>query len=71
MTYRKLTNEDIAYIKKNCIKGDAIMGVRAIAKRLNVSHTTVKEIVNGKRWKDVTELQDIPTRKEGNQDDKA
>ncbi len=48
---KKITDEQIEYIRKNCIKGDKEFGVRAIARKLGLSHTTVKDVLNNKRWK--------------------
>lgn len=46
----RVTAEQIEYIRKNCVKGDSQFGVRAIARKLGISHTTVKDIVNNKRF---------------------
>ena len=48
---KKITDEQIEYIRQHCIKGDKEYGVRAIARKFGLSHTTVKDVLNNKRWK--------------------
>lgn len=48
---RKLSVEDINYIRNNYKPKDSEFGARALARHFNVNHRTILEIVNGKRYK--------------------
>lgn len=50
---RKLSDEEVAYIKTNYIPGDKEFGLRALSKRFGVSHPTLSRVVNGVRYKDI------------------
>jgi hypothetical protein len=47
----KLNSEQVIWIRKNYIKGDTEFGQRALAKKLNVSKTTIKYVIEYKLWK--------------------
>lgn len=47
---RKLRDEDVIYIKQNYIPRDSEFGNRALAKRFNVSHSIISDIINGKTY---------------------
>jgi hypothetical protein len=47
----KLSSESVIWIRTNFIKGDLSFGYRAIAKRYNVSKTTIMHVIKGKLWK--------------------
>ena len=48
--HRKLTNEDVMYIRKNYIPRDKIFGCRALAKQFGVAHPQISKIINYKRY---------------------
>ena len=48
---RKLTDEDVIFIKENYIARDRNFGGRALARRFNVSHITIDHIINGKTYR--------------------
>ncbi len=48
----KLTKEQVAYIKHNYIKGDHKYGQLALASQFGVADSTIRNILNGKTWKD-------------------
>jgi hypothetical protein len=47
----KLSSESVIWIRTNFIKGDLSFGYRAIAKKYNVSKTTIMDVIKGKLWK--------------------
>lgn len=47
---RKLTSDQVAYIKKVYKKGDSTYGVRALAKIFNVSQSCISSIMLGHSW---------------------
>lgn len=47
----KLSSEIVIWIRNNFIKGDLEFGQRALAKRFGVSKTTIKNVIEGKLWK--------------------
>ena len=50
----KLSNEEAAEIRRNCIPRDKNLGIRAFAKKFNLNWHTVADIVYGKTYKDAT-----------------
>lgn len=48
---RKLTEENINYIKDNYIPRHPQYGVRALARKFNVSHSVISDILNNKSYK--------------------
>ena len=46
----KLTETDIKFIREKYIPRDKKFGVRALARKYNVHHTTISHIVNGMVW---------------------
>lgn len=48
----KLTESDVAYIKKNYIKGDKKYGAKILADRFGVAHQTICAVVSGQNWKE-------------------
>jgi hypothetical protein len=48
---RKLTDEDVAFIKENYIARDRNFGGRALARKFNVSHITIDYIISGKTYR--------------------
>lgn len=55
-TRRKLSEEDVRYIRKHYIVGDRNYGGRALARKYNVDHTVINNIVKNKTY---TEYLDI------------
>lgn len=51
----KLTKEDVKYIQQKYISGSREFGVRALARKFNVAHTTILSIIKGKTWCNTTE----------------
>jgi len=49
----KLTKQDVIWIRTNFIKGDLSFGYRPIAKKYNVSKTTIMHIISKKLWKNI------------------
>lgn len=47
------TEKEVKYIKENCIKYDANLGINALARKFNVSQGAIAAIVNNKTWKGV------------------
>ena len=45
-----LTNSDVLYIRKKCVKRDKEFGVRALARKFNVDHSVISDIINRKLW---------------------
>ena len=48
---RKLTDEDVDFIKENYIARDRNFGGRALARKFNVSHITIDYIISGKTYR--------------------
>jgi len=46
----KLTNAQVADIRKRYVKGSREAGTVALAREFNVDHKTIWNIVNGKAW---------------------
>lgn len=51
---RKLSDEDVKYIRENCKPKCREFGLRALALRFGVSRNTISHIVEGLRYVDVT-----------------
>ena len=51
---KKLTPEQVRYIRKHFIKGNKEFGSHALAKKFNVKPQTILDVVNYKRYKNVT-----------------
>lgn len=47
----KLTLEQVLYIKNHCIIGSKEYGMQAMAKKFNICHNSVKQIIMGKSYK--------------------
>lgn len=47
----KLTQFEVDYIRNNYIPKDNKYGCRALARKFNVHHKTIEDIVNNKKWK--------------------
>ena len=45
MPKKKLTLEDVQYIKKHCVFGDPNFGVRALARKFGVLPSTINELL--------------------------
>ena len=50
---RKLTDEQVRYIRKNYIPHSKEFGRRALAKKFNIDYSTIGYIISGKTYKDV------------------
>ena len=50
----KLTQEQVDYIKTNCIPGDKDFGCAALGRIFNISPTTVSKIIHNHSWKTYT-----------------
>ena len=46
----KLNQKDINYIRKNYIPRDVNYGARALARKYNVHHKTIEDIIHNKKW---------------------
>ena len=49
---RKLSNEDVKYIKEHYIRGSSEWGQTGLAKKFNVSQATIKDLLLGHLYKD-------------------
>ena len=49
----KLTKNDVIWIREHYIKKDKDYSTKAIAQKYNIGETTVREIISGKKWKDL------------------
>ena len=47
----KLSTNDVAYIKKNYIRGDKQYGAKALAAKFGVAHQTICAVVSGQNWR--------------------
>lgn len=47
---RKLTSEDALFIRQNYVPRDKKCGARALARKFNVSHSTIESIINGETY---------------------
>ena len=47
----KLSANDVAYIKKNYIRGDKQYGAKALAVKFGVAHQTICAVVSGQNWR--------------------
>lgn len=43
----KLSDDEVEWIRKNCIKGDLEFGTKALGRRFGVANVTISRIVNG------------------------
>lgn len=50
---RKLSDDDVRFIKNNFKPYDKEFGVRALCRKFNVSHSTISSIIKNIRYKDV------------------
>lgn len=51
LSARKLSDEDVQYVKTHYIPGDKDFGLRALSKRFNVTHPTLSRIIHDQRYK--------------------
>lgn len=51
--HSKLTEEQVKWIIKHYKKGDREFGRKALARKFGVSHQTIKNIIDRKKWKHV------------------
>lgn len=47
----KLSSESVIWIRNNFIKGNSEFGYRPLARKFNVSKTTIMNVIKGKLWK--------------------
>lgn len=47
---RKLTDEDVNYIREHYIPRDKQFGCRALGRMFNISHTSILDIISGKTY---------------------
>lgn len=52
-TANKLSNEQVKYIRDNYIPNDREFGGRALARKFNINHKTIYDIINFKSYKHV------------------
>ena len=45
---RRLSKEDVEYIRKNCSPRDSNLGMRALGRRFGISHQQISRIMQGK-----------------------
>lgn len=50
---RKLTDEQVRYIRENYIPRDAEFGARALSRKFNVNHKLIVQVAIGKAYTDV------------------
>lgn len=50
---RKLTPEQVRYIKAHYIAGDPEYGARALGRKFNIAHSKISGIINGKTYRDI------------------
>ena len=50
---RKLTDDQVRYIRENYIPRDPVFGTRALAKQFGLSHPQVSKAIHGKLYSDV------------------
>lgn len=55
---RKLTDEQIKYIKENYIPRDREFGARALSKKFGTHHSTIESIVHEKTYRDIDHIED-------------
>lgn len=53
-TCRKLTEEDVRYIRQNYIPKHTQFGTRALARQFNVSHTIISDILHRNTYKNIS-----------------
>lgn len=53
-TPRKLTDEQVRYVREHYIPHDREFGVRALARRFGMSHSQVSRAIRGELYNDVT-----------------
>lgn len=51
---RKLSDEDVYYIRENYIPRDKEFGARALGKRFGVSHAQIVRVINGEHYSSVS-----------------
>ena len=51
---KKLTDEQVKYVRENYIPGDKEFGARALARKFNIHHKTMEYILNNETYADVT-----------------
>lgn len=51
-----LKPEDITYIKEHYIKGDVQYGNKGLGRKFNVSHQTIRAVLQGKSWLNISEV---------------
>ena len=51
--HSKLCYDDVVYIKNNYQKGKIGFGMRTLAKKFNVSVSTIKQIINGESYRNI------------------
>lgn len=47
----KLHENDVEFIRENCILGDSQYGARALARKFGVHHSVIERIVHNKSWR--------------------
>ena len=50
---RKLSNEDVLYIRNNYCAGDPDNGCRALSRKYGVTHSVIQQILQGKTYKNI------------------
>lgn len=50
LSVRALSEDDVRYIRENYVAGDKEFGVRALARKFNIKHSTISKIVNNKTY---------------------
>jgi len=50
---RKLTPEQVRFIRENYVPRDSEFGVRAFARKFNMSHSKISMVVNKKTYRDI------------------
>lgn len=51
MSCRKLTDEEVRFIRENYVPRDRLCGTRALSRKFNVCHSTIGSIINGETYR--------------------
>lgn len=48
ISQRKLSKDEVEYIRKHCVLGDKEFGIRALSRKFNINRRQIDEILQGK-----------------------
>lgn len=52
-TSSKLSSDDVVYIREHYISGDSTYGTRALGRRFNVNHETIRDVIHNNTYKNI------------------